>query len=163
MVGGTTQVVFEWLQSQPLILLLFTLSLADILTGVAAAFVTKTVSSDMSYKGMTRKAIMWMIVGVAGAVNHISSEIPVMKLTAGFYCFMEGLSIVENAGRAGVPIPAVLKDSLSKLNPTDTTATTTTTTTATVTTTGASTQDSPVAVAIVSSSPHSNEPKEEVP
>lgn len=134
MVGGTTLVVFEWLKQQPLLLLLFVLTLVDILTGFAAAFVTKKVSSDVSYRGMTRKAVMWMIVGVAAAVNHISSEVPVLKLTAGFYCFMEGLSIVENAGRAGVPIPAILKDSLSKLNPADT-GTTTVATTATVVTT----------------------------
>lgn len=126
MTGESAKVIFEWLKGQPVLTLLFILSVIDVLSGIAAAIVTKKLSSDVSYKGMTRKAVMWMIVGVAAAVTQFSPDIPVLKLTAGFYCFMEGISIFENAGRAGVPIPEFLKQSLSKLNPDESQATVTT-------------------------------------
>ena len=137
MVGGTTQVLFDWLRSQPVILLLLVLSIADVISGIAAAFITHSVSSDLSLKGMTKKALMWMVIGVCGAIDHLSGQIPVTKLVAGFYCFTEGFSLIENLGRAGVPIPPILRETFTKLNQDTTTTTTTTTATTTATTTTA--------------------------
>ncbi len=148
MAGETTDVFFSWLVSQPVILVLLVLSIADVASGVGAAFVTKTLSSDISLKGMTKKALMWMVVAVAGALNHISTEIPILKLTAAFYCFNEGLSFCENMVRAGVPIPPIFRDALAKLNPAEPQRTTITTATATVVTTSAATADAPAESAV---------------
>lgn len=137
MTGESLKVVFDWLRSQPMVSLLMLLTICDIVTGLAAAFVTKTASSDVSYVGMIKKSLMWLLVGISAAVAPLSPDIPVLKLTASFFALMEGLSILENCGRCGVPIPPVLKDALVKLrtdNGISTTTTTTTTATATTTT-----------------------------
>jgi toxin secretion/phage lysis holin len=131
-----SRAIFEWLRHQPVITTLIALTVLDVLTGMAAAFVTKKVSSDASLRGMTRKAMVWMIVTVAAAVERLSPDIPLTKLVSGFYCVMEGISILENAGRAGVPIPPVLRDALVKISGTaGTTTQTATVATATVATT----------------------------
>lgn len=132
MIEGATKVFFDWLRAQEIVPILIVLSIADILSGIAAAFITKTVSSDMSLRGMTKKILMWLAIAVTAAVGKLSPEIPIMNLAASFYCVTEGLSFAENLGRAGVPVPPILKEALSKLNQ-GVTTTTTTTTTATVT------------------------------
>lgn len=113
--GDSSRVVFEWLRSQPLVLTLFVFMVADILTGVAAAFITKTLSSDISYKGMTRKIVIWIVVAMSGFVGWVYPAIPLLQLAAGCYCAMELLSVLENAKRCGVPIPDVLSSALVRV------------------------------------------------
>lgn len=133
MVEGTAKLFFDWLRAQEIVPILIVLSIADIISGIAAAFITKTVSSDMSLRGMTKKILMWLAIAVCASVGKLSPEIPIMNLAASFYCVTEGLSFAENLGRAGVPVPPILKEALMKLNNSVTTTTTTTTTMTTAT------------------------------
>ncbi len=112
---GLIKPLILWLQGQPIISLLLILMVADVGCGLARAFVTKTLSSTVSWRGMTRKVVMLILVGVASAVEPYAGGIPLSKGVALFYVAAEFLSILENAAAIGVPLPQVLIDALSKL------------------------------------------------
>ncbi len=97
-------------------ILLIVLAL-DYLTGVVAAFKTKTVSSSTGYSGLVKKASIFIIVILAaqmdrmiGNTNHIFRN-----CTAMFFAANDAISILENAGRMGMRLPAFLKSALVKL------------------------------------------------
>lgn len=97
-------------------ILLIVLAL-DYLTGVVAAFKTKTLSSSTGYSGLVKKASIFIIVILAaqmdrmiGNTNHIFRN-----CTALFFTANDAISILENAGRMGMRLPAFLKSALVKL------------------------------------------------
>ena len=97
-------------------ILLIVLAL-DYLTGVVAAFKTKTLSSSTGYSGLVKKASIFIIVILAaqmdrmiGNTNHIFRN-----CTAMFFTANDAISILENAGRMGMRLPAFLKSALVKL------------------------------------------------
>ena len=110
-----TRVAFEWLQQQPFIGALLLLMVMDIITGTLAAALKGRVSSTVSREGITRKVFVWFVVGAAYVVGQFTSDLPLAKLVAGFYLWTEALSILENVALAGVPLPRVLTDTLSRL------------------------------------------------
>lgn len=95
--------------------ILVILMVLDIATGLLAATVAKVLDSSVGFRGMCRKAIVLLVVTAAAALSSILGDLPLAEIVAGFYCAVEGLSIMENAARAGVPIPKVLKEALIKL------------------------------------------------
>ncbi len=105
--------------SYPLIAGLLTLMLLDIITGTFKAMVLKEVSSNISMKGMYKKIMMLATVAVAWLFEmffpKISGQtIPWGQITAGFFWLVEGWSILENAAKAGVPLPKALVDMVNK-------------------------------------------------
>ena len=89
----------------------------DYLTGVACAFKNKAVSSSIGYKGLVKKAMIFIIVILAaqmdrmvGIDNHLFRN-----CTAYFFTVNDALSILENAGKMGMKLPAFLKAALVKL------------------------------------------------
>lgn len=114
LIGGV--IATFWFGLHPLMKWLVVLIGADILTGVIAACATKTLSSEVSRAGMCRKALMVIMVGVAAIAERIlGGGIPLGGITAGFYCVHELISIVENTGRTGLPIPTALTEAITKL------------------------------------------------
>ena len=111
-----------WLGLNPIVQLLIILMGLDIVTGILGAFVSKTIDSGVSFHGICRKAMILMLVLAASLLSTYASalgmawQVPLGEAVAGFFVANELLSIVENAGIAGVPIPAVLKDALSQLS-----------------------------------------------
>lgn len=104
-----------WFHNQyPFIGLLMVLMMLDVLTGLFAAFIAKTLNSSVSWSGMCKKVVMILAVGMGAALEPYSGSIPLGKLIAVFYTFHEGLSVMENMSRAGVPIPSQLRDALEK-------------------------------------------------
>lgn len=100
----------------PMLGLFFALCFIDVCTGLCAAFITKTLSSTISWAGMVRKIVMLLMVVFAAVLEQIGTGgIPAAKMTAGFFCITEALSIIENAARSGVPIPPFLLDTLQRL------------------------------------------------
>jgi toxin secretion/phage lysis holin len=95
---------------------LVVLMAVDIATGVLAAFIHREVSSDVSFRGIARKAIVLLVVA-AGAWVEPVVQLPIGDAVAGFYAVHEGLSILENVTRAGLPVPPVLREALAKLSP----------------------------------------------
>lgn len=111
-------------QTYSLTMVLVGLMFLDILTGFIAAWINRDVDSSYSYRGMLKKAQMLLMVAAAMMFEFIYPDIPWAKIIAGFLCLTELISIVENMGRSGIPLPKQLKDTLKKLRENDETATT---------------------------------------
>lgn len=116
--GGLLAMAVGWLggYDKPLELLLV-LMLADYASGVAGAFKTKTVSSDIMFWGGIRKITVLFVIGLAALVDSwVQPGAPVFRLAAIlFYIGREGLSVIENFGVIGVPMPDKLKEYLLQL------------------------------------------------
>lgn len=95
---------------------LMALQVVDFATGFLLAWSTGAVSSDASRKGFTKKAITLLLV-VALRVAETIQPLPVelSGYVAGWFCLTEVISIVENAAKAGIPIPQRLRDVLAQL------------------------------------------------
>ena len=97
---------------------LIILILVDMASGWIRAIVQKKLSSEQSWRGILKKLLILAIVvvahqadGLVGTANNL-----LRNATSLFYCANEGISILENAVAAGLPVPQALKDVLKKLN-----------------------------------------------
>ena len=90
----------------------------DYLTGVMCAIEDKTLSSEVGFKGICRKVIIFMLVGIAHVldVNVIATGSVLRTAVIFFYLSNEGVSLLENAGHLGLPIPEKLKDVLEQIH-----------------------------------------------
>ena len=90
----------------------------DYITGVMCAIIDKKLSSEVGFKGIFKKVLIFMLVGVANIldVQVIGSGCVLRTAVIFFYISNEGVSLVENAGHLGLPIPAKLKDVLEQLH-----------------------------------------------
>ena len=90
----------------------------DYITGLMAAAVEKKLSSEVGFKGIFKKVvIIFSLVAVGHIVDtHIIGEGSVLRTAViFFYLSNEGISILENAARTGLPIPGKLKAVLEQL------------------------------------------------
>jgi toxin secretion/phage lysis holin len=95
---------------------LLVLMMCDIAIGTIVAWTDKKISSSTSFRGIGKKVIMLIAVGVGAAVGK-EANMPLGQIIAGYYCVTELWSIVENMAMAGVPFPPQVVDVLEKLNP----------------------------------------------
>ncbi|MBI4496311.1 MAG: phage holin family protein [Chloroflexi bacterium] len=105
-----------WASLALMVQALLVLMAADVAVGLLAAFGARTVSADVCWRGITKKMIVLIIVGACGYLSPIMG-IPLAEAVAGFYAAHELLSILQNADRAGLPVPQALKEALVKLSP----------------------------------------------
>ena len=93
----------------------------DYITGVMCAIVDKNLSSAVGFKGICKKVLILMLVGVANIVDvHVVGTGSALRgAVICFYLSNEGLSLLENAGHIGLPIPDRLKDILAQLHKRD--------------------------------------------
>ena len=100
-----------------LMIALIGLIVMDYISGVIAAVVEKKLSSEVGAKGIAKKIFMLLIVAVANIVDiNVIGEGHVLKsVTVIFYLANECISLIENAGRLGVPVPKKLLDVLEQL------------------------------------------------
>lgn len=91
---------------------------ADYITGVMCAIIDKKLSSEVGFKGIFKKVLIFILVGVANIldVQVIGSGCVLRTAVIFFYISNEGVSLLENAGHLGLPIPAKLKDVLEQLH-----------------------------------------------
>ena len=89
----------------------------DYISGVLAAIVEKKLSSEVGFKGIFKKVLIFMLVAVGHIIDrYIIGEGSVLRTDIiFFYCSEEGISIIENAARIGLPIPHNLKNILEQL------------------------------------------------
>ena len=101
-----------------LIIALVIFAVADYITGVMCAVADKKLSSEVGFKGICRKVIIFMLVGVAHVidVNVIATGSVLRTAVIFFYLSNEGVSLLENAGHLGLPIPEKLKVVLEQLH-----------------------------------------------
>ena len=93
----------------------------DYLTGVIRAIIDKKLSSEIGAKGIFKKVLIFVLVGVGHIVDSqvIGEGSAVRTAIIFFYLSNEGISILENAAHVGLPIPEKLKMMLAKLNSRD--------------------------------------------
>lgn len=90
---------------------------ADYITGVCCAINERTLSSAIGAKGILRKVLIFLLVTIANVIdNRIIGEDHLLRSAViFFYLSNEGISILENANRLGLPIPQKLRDFLQQL------------------------------------------------
>ena len=91
---------------------LLAFSVVDYFSGVAVAFVHRNISSKIGFNGILKKCVMFALVGIANLVDHtfLGSSDAVRTVVVLFYIGNEGVSIMENAYKLGVPFPDALKN-----------------------------------------------------
>ena len=90
----------------------------DYITGVMCAIADKKLSSEVGFKGICKKVLILMLVGVAHIVDlHVVGTGEALRSAViCFYLSNEGVSVLENAGHLGLPIPEKLKGILAQLH-----------------------------------------------
>lgn len=83
----------------------------DYTTGIMRAGAEGKISSSVAFKGIARKIIMFMFVGLANIIDaHLLDAKQAFRVAIIlFYIGNEGISIIENADKLGVPIPKFLR------------------------------------------------------
>lgn len=107
--------VREWIVQQPFIGILISLMLIDTLTGIIAAGVSGKATSSATFRGIQKKMLMFLMVATGMVMELLYPDIPWGRIVAMFFCVYEIISITENAGRAGLPLPKQLTDALQAL------------------------------------------------
>ena len=87
--------------------------IVDYITGVMCAIADKKLSSEVGFKGISKKVMIFICVAFAAAIQTQMS-LPVRDLTIWFFIANEGISLLENVS-AFVPVPEKLKEVLSQL------------------------------------------------
>lgn len=90
----------------------------DYVTGIMCAVVDKKLSSEVGFKGIFKKVLILMLVGIANVIDvHVVGTGSALRgATVCFYLSNEGLSILENTVHLGLPVPEKLKEVLSQLH-----------------------------------------------
>lgn len=88
----------------------------DYVSGILKAFINKNLSSEIGFKGILKKVGVLVIVMLGVLVDRVAGETGAIRtLVIYYFVANEGLSIVENLGEAGLPIPKKLKEALKAL------------------------------------------------
>ena len=119
--GICTLISFLFGDMEGMLIALIALIILDYISGVIAAAVEKRLSSEVGAKGIAKKIFMLLIVALANIVDiNVIGDGHVLKtVTIVFYICNECISLIENAGRIGVPVPKKLLDVLEQLRDRD--------------------------------------------
>ena len=92
--------------------------IADYVTGVMCAVSDKRLSSEVGFKGICRKVLIFVLVGMANILDmHVIGTGCVLRTAVlFFYISNEGVPVLENAGHLGLPVPARLLNVLEQLH-----------------------------------------------
>lgn len=97
---------------------LITFVAIDYLTGVMVAILNKRLSSEVGTRGIFKKVLIFALVAIGHMVDTqvLSNGSAIRTAVIFFYLSNEGISILENTARIGLPIPEKLKVVLSQLS-----------------------------------------------
>ncbi len=97
---------------------LLTFVVIDYITGVMCAITDKKLSSAVGFKGICRKVLIFLLVGIANVldVQVIGTGSVLRTAIIFFYISNEGVSLVENAAHLGLPVPERIKSVLEQLH-----------------------------------------------
>ena len=88
----------------------------DYISGITKAFIQKNLSSEIGFKGIIKKVAVLLIVMLGVLIDRVTGESGAIRtLVIYYFVANEGLSILENLGECGVPIPKKLKEALKAL------------------------------------------------
>ena len=90
----------------------------DYITGVMCAIAEKKLSSEVGFKGICRKVLIFLLVGIANIldVQVIQTGSVLRTAIIFFYISNEGVSLLENAAHLGLPVPEKIKVVLKQLH-----------------------------------------------
>ena len=90
----------------------------DYATGVMCAVADHRLSSEIGFRGICRKVLIFVLVGVGHVIDEsvIGSGSMLRTAVLFFYLSNEGISLLENAAHLGLPVPERLKDVLEQLH-----------------------------------------------
>lgn len=94
--------------------------IADYITGVLAAISQRELSSAVGFRGIAKKLLIFVLVGLANLLDvYILGHAGVLRMaTIFFYISNEGISLIENAVRLGLPIPKPFERALASIRDT---------------------------------------------
>lgn len=98
-----------------LIMALIILMCLDYITGLIKAYYNKELSSQIGFKGLTKKVLILVIVAVSVVAENMLGIPAIREIVIMFFTVNEALSILENAGAMGLPLPEKLKQALLQL------------------------------------------------
>lgn len=100
-----------------LVYALIVFAIADYITGVLAAISERRLSSAVGFRGISRKILIFTLVGLAHLIDvHIFGAPGVLRAAViFFYLSNEGISLVENATRLGLPVPSQMRGALDAI------------------------------------------------
>ena len=101
-----------------LLIALVVFTVLDYATGIMCAVSDKKLSSEVGFKGICRKVLIFVLVGIANVLDvHVIQTGSVLRTAViFFYLSNEGISLLENAAHLGLPIPEKLKAVLEQLH-----------------------------------------------
>lgn len=95
---------------------LIALAVCDYITGVMCAIVNKKLSSAVGFRGIFKKVLMFLVVGVAHVFDTLMHTGNTLRTAViFFYISNEGVSLIENATILGLPVPKQLKNVLAQI------------------------------------------------
>ena len=104
--------------SDGLLYALLVFVIVDYITGVMCAIEDRTLSSAVGFRGLCRKVLTFLLVGIAQVLDvHVLNQPGVLRTAVIFWAVANnGLSILENAAHLGLPVPEQLKQVLEQLH-----------------------------------------------
>lgn len=110
----TFYTLFEGIES--LVIILVALMVIDYMTGITSSFMDKSLNSKIGLRGVTKKVTIFLIILTSVIIDyHLKMNNLLSTATIVFYMLNESLSILENAGKIGIPIPNKLKEALEQM------------------------------------------------
>ncbi|MDE6677544.1 MAG: phage holin family protein [Ruminococcus sp.] len=108
---------FLWGRLDGLLYALITFMILDYVTGLISAYIAKNLSSAVGFTGIAKKVFIMILVAVGHILDiHVLGGGAVCRSAViGFYLANEGISILENAGKIGLPLPEKLLDVLVQI------------------------------------------------
>ena len=90
----------------------------DYITGMMCAIADRKLSSEVGFKGICRKVLIFLLVGIANIldVNVVGTGSVLRTAVIFFYISNEGVSLLENAAHLGLPVPDKMKAVLEQLH-----------------------------------------------
>ena len=106
-----------WGGLDKMLLALLTLMALDLFAGVLCGGKERNIDSEIAFLGITKKKMMILVMIAVGTTldNIMGADGAARSATIYFYIAMEGISIFENAGRLGFPMPDWLKSKFAQL------------------------------------------------
>ncbi|MED3623273.1 MULTISPECIES: phage holin family protein [Neobacillus] len=99
-----------------LLQILLALVIIDYVTGLLASGVEGKLSSKVGFKGIAKKIMIFCLVAVGHLIDKaIGDGSMIQNAIIFFYLGNELLSILENAGRTGLPVPDQIKNAINVL------------------------------------------------
>lgn len=96
--------------------ILVTLAIIDYVSGMIAAAYNGQLKSKVGFRGIAKKVVLFLLVGVATQLDlAFGSNSAIREATIFFFIGNELLSILENAGRMGIPLPDALSNAVEIL------------------------------------------------